>query len=305
MKKQTKIVEDKFDERWQTLSRGYEELKRKTKNENYVVYGDMLYSLVNRALVTNKYIFNNYRKKSKILDIACGNGFNTCFLKKNNYNALGFDYSSIAIFQAEKKAKELKIKDKLFFKKDLNYLKKIKKNSFHVAIALGLTRYLKEKDINLLYKETYRILKKGGIFIVSNDNDLFEMFAMNDGTTKFWCNVINEFSDVKNLLKPKKLENEYGNMAKLKRRKYSKNSVSKFIKKRSENPLTYSNFVSKFGFNLSKISYHDSNVLPPLLENKISDKKISKLKSKVCTQQADNNWRTMFMSHEFLGFLKK
>jgi len=58
MKKQTKIVEDKFDERWQTLSRGYEELKRKTKNENYVVYGDMLYSLVNRALVTNKYIFN-------------------------------------------------------------------------------------------------------------------------------------------------------------------------------------------------------------------------------------------------------
>lgn len=305
MKKQSKIVEDKFNERWETLNKGFEELKNKTDNENYVVYGDMLYSLVNRALVTNKYIFQNFNKGSKILDIACGNGFNTLYLKKRKYNAIGFDYSEVAIAQAEKKAKELKIKDNLFYFKDLNYLKSIKNNSYDVAIALGLTRYLKEKDINLLYKQTFRILKKGGIFIVSNDNDLFEMFAMNDGTTKFWCKNIEEFSNIKSVLKPYNLEDKFNEIARLKKRKYSKNSVSKFIEKRSENPIIYDKFVSKFGFKLVKNSFHDSNVLPPLLEREIGDTKISKLKSKVCTQKADNDWRSMFMSHEFLGFLQK
>ena len=46
----------------------------------------------------------------------------------------------------------------------------------------------------------------------------------------------------------------------------------------------YSTFelFSKFGFKLVKNSFHDSNVLPPLLEREIGDTKMSKLKSKVC-----------------------
>ncbi len=57
---------------------------------------------LNRAYLTCEYVINNYKKKSKILEMACGLGFVTHTLTKKGYDVSAFDISKEAINSAKK-----------------------------------------------------------------------------------------------------------------------------------------------------------------------------------------------------------
>ena len=77
----------------------------------------------------------------------------------------------------------------------------IKKNSIHAVVALGVMRYLDKKSLDLVYRNVHRILKKNGSFIVSNENELFDIYALNDGTEDFWVKKLSSMSSSKKLFR--------------------------------------------------------------------------------------------------------
>ena len=257
----------------------------------------------NRAYLTCKYISDKYKKNSKILDMGCGLGFVSHILALKNYNVVGFDISKDAIRYANQKANELKCNKINFFVDNDNFLKKIKSNSIDVAFGLGFVRYLSKKKEKIFYKNIKRILKKNGTLIVDQQNDLYEMFALNSDTISFWSNTISDYSENKNLsyLKINKLLKQ--NIQLPKRIKAS-HSISSKMKVITENPLTYKNKLNKIGLKLEKILYPYCDILPPGIQKKFNEKQIEKIQKKFCLKKADD-WRSMFMCFMFLNFIKK
>ena len=131
------------------------------------------------------------------------------------------------------------------------------------------------------YREIHRVLKPGGIFAVTNQNLLFEAFALNDGALRFWAKIMADFSPVDELL-GKSVLDALEEHVRVPQRKYDQRSVSQTITPYSENPLTYRETAAKFGFELEKILFPDNNLLPSFLENTLDQEKLWAMKSRVC-----------------------
>ena len=305
MESQLDTVKDKFNNRWNSYTKGYTDFTNKMKDRDYVVQSDIAISQVNRALLTDEHIQKNYDKGSNIVEIGCGNGFNPCYLKQEGYEVTAFDLSSSAIEQSCELAESLGLPKDMFHIADHSFFETLEENSVDAVIALGVMRYLEDPIREQIYQQVYRILKPGGCFLVSNDNQLFEIFAMNDGTINFWSEVIQGFSDMKELIPDSTLEDELKKEVHLPQRKYAAHSVSQHVKRHMENPLTYNQVVEAYGFKLDKVFYPDSHILPPFLEKKVDNSVLETIKGKICLSRAEGDWRAMFMDCEFVSVLKK
>ena len=301
--KQSETVKSIFDDLWNDYKKGYRELVAKFENNSYVVRGQKTISQVNRALISDQYIMNHYGKDSRIIEAACGNGFNTVFMAKKGYEIIGFDVSDSAIRDAKKLAVDEGVPDNIFSSSDHSFFKSVETSSVDCVIALGLMRYLEPMDNDTIYREVSRILKPGGCFLVTNDNILSEIFAMNDGSLDFWSNQISDYSDVEALFEDRSLLDVMSKHYKLPQRKFSANSASKHIKRLSKNPLTFANEVAQYDLRLDKIYYPDTHLLPPLLESMVDQEALDDLKAKVALDRSEGDWRAMFMGFEFLTCL--
>ena len=257
----------------------------------------------NRAYLTCKYICDNYKKNSKVLDMGCGLGFVSHILAIKNYDVIGFDISKDAVKYASQKAKQLKCNKINFFVDDENYLKKMKTNSIDVAFGLGFVRYLSKKKEKIFYKNIKRVLKKNGTLIVDQQNDLYEMFALNSDTISFWSDTISDYSENK-YLSNFKINNLLKKKIKLPKRIKASHSISSKMIVTTENPLTYNNKLNKIGFKLEKILYPYCDILPPDIQKNLNENKIENVQRKFCLKKADD-WRSMFMCFMFLNFIKK
>jgi len=102
------------------------------------------------------YFIDAYNPKGKILDVGCGLGTTTDFLKsaqKKNY--LGIDISTVAIKRALKKKAKFKSIDFLKFKSG---------TKFDVIIFNEVLYYLDEKEA---LTHALKLLKKNGVVIIS------------------------------------------------------------------------------------------------------------------------------------------
>ena len=306
---QEDIVIKAFNEIWERTSNDYDQFAKKMTDENFIVrepeHDNAIINMVHRAAVAGKYILNNYPKGSSIVDAACGNGFFTCFMQQKEYDVLGFDFAKIGINDSKKMAERLGVPTEIFHVGDHNYFKTMKNESVDVICGLGWMRYLEADVRDFIYKETFRVLKPNGCFIVSNDNQLFDIFAMNNFTIDFWSQVIGSLSEVNNLLPSGDIKEALSNEIKLPVRKFHDRSVSKLINKHIENPLVFENVVKPYGYKLEKNVFPDCHLLPPFLEKQVDPDKLEDLKGKVSLQHAEDDWRTIFMGFEFVSFLKK
>ncbi|WP_418223768.1 class I SAM-dependent methyltransferase [Clostridium isatidis] len=109
-----------------------------------------------------KYIDNNFNGKPKILDLACGTGFNSSFISTKLSNS-SFTLVDISNGMLKEAKNCCKFKGKFVKSDKLSYLKKCPDNSFDIVICGWAIKYQNPYQI---IKEVSRVLKKDGYFAV-------------------------------------------------------------------------------------------------------------------------------------------
>jgi len=297
-----------FDKKWWTnklIISKYEniiqDLLGKIKNPNKTVQTQA--SQLNRGLITCEYILKNYKKKSKILEMACGIGFVSHVLIKKGFDVKSFDISKEAINYAKNIAENLNQDPERFLVSDEKYLKKVKSNSLDVIIGLGYFRYINFKKQERVYKECKRILKKNGILILDHQNELYEMFALNNESIIYWSNFIEDYCNLNKILKKGDLLKKMNSLIKVPIRKRDNHSISSKSDVFRENPIIYKEKANEYGFDLIDIKYPHTDIIPPFLHNKVNLKNLYKIQKENCYKKS-SDWKSMFMCYQFLSFLK-
>lgn len=298
------VVKATYNDRWSDWIDVYDELVNKMNDPRYVVRDPTVINQIYRAVIMHKYIQLHFTHGSRILDMACGTGFNTCYLNKQGYRATGFDFSSTAIERGKKLENKLGLPQSAFIQRGHTILNDMQDDSFDVVIAMGFLRYVSDEVRDYVYRNVRRILKHDGCFILTNTNLLFHLFALNDFTIKFWTEVIQSFSNSESLLGNVSLYDALSKQVILPKREYAAHSVSKQTTTHEENPLTYSEVTGKYGFSIEEIYYPDAHLLPPFLEKVVDGVLLDRLKATICLERS-KDWRSMFMCYEFLSVLKK
>jgi SAM-dependent methyltransferase len=302
MNKASKVSKAYSDGFWSSCPDVYKDIVSKDSDRSYVVDNEQI-NRVFRAVLTFDHLRNEVPIGSKILDIGCGLGFNSCYLSKLGYDVKGFDASETGIERSKELAISLDLDPEMFTCMDHRYLKNIESESVDAIIGMGFIYYLDEKARDETYKEVSRILKNNGIFALTLTNMFFDAFSLNNTSLSFWSSVINDFSPAQNLFE-ESIEDVLNNHIKTPIREVAGGSISNRFGIHADNPILYEKFVERYGFSMDEILYPDSNILPPFLEKSANREKIDKIKAEYCVQNA-RNWNGMFMDYEFLAFLKK
>ena len=114
-------------------------------------------------------------KGKKVLDLACGEGYNTRILARKGANVTGVDRSKKLIDLAgiEERRERLGIR---YFRKDANCLKGISDNSFDLVTCFMALHDI--EDYEGAVAEAARVLKRGGRFVFSIPHPCFEKLVV-------------------------------------------------------------------------------------------------------------------------------
>ncbi len=280
------------------------DLASKYNNREYVVTKKGNINNVFRAVLVFDYIKKHFPKGGSVIDIGCGIGYLSHYLAKNGYDVRAFDASEVGIQKAKEVARQIGVDENIFTHQDHTYLEKIPSESIDVALAMGFLYYLDKDSRDYCYRQVRRILKKNGRFLATGNNKLFEAFALNDTTLKFWAEMIDSFSPVSKLLKPSTILEALAEKVKVPKRVFEEKSISKRFKLLEDNPLTFHKDMQEYGYEVEEILYPDSHLLTPALEAEVDPEALLKLKAGYCIQKA-RDWRGAFMCYEFLAFMHK
>lgn len=107
----------------------------------------------------------NFKKKDKILDLACGHGRHTLELKKRSFDIDGLDFSNFLLKVAKQKAKQEGLQIN-FYKQNIHNINlKFKYDKIFLFFSeFGLF------DANKVLKNVSKILKINGFFLLDCDN---------------------------------------------------------------------------------------------------------------------------------------
>ncbi|MCX2682782.1 methyltransferase domain-containing protein [Campylobacter sp. MIT 21-1685] len=124
--------------------------------------------LANESLVAIYKNFESYFKNKKVIDLGCGEGRDSIFLKKNDVDVTSIDISTSALEKARSFAKEQNL-DIDFIESNVLFLNAFENESFDTAINMGcLHMIVNAEERKQHIKNVYRILKQGGIFIIDH-----------------------------------------------------------------------------------------------------------------------------------------
>lgn len=124
-----------------------------------------------------KYVFDMYDENSPFLDLGCGNGEDTKWLKQNNFEVVSCDFAPSSI----ERVKSINKNAFVFDMRKKESWKIFKDNTFSYVIADLSLHYFNEKTTNMILKEIKRILIPNGKLIarVNAVNDT--VFGAGDG----------------------------------------------------------------------------------------------------------------------------
>jgi len=128
----------------------------------------------NRNRIVKK-ILSEFKGIKEVLDIGCGGG-NLCVdLAKENYHVKGIDESVEMIKISEKRAAEANEKLNIQFSRMSIHELDADHHKYDAITAMGVIGYLDNDDH--LFSLANKKLNKGGLFIVSCRNRLFNLFS--------------------------------------------------------------------------------------------------------------------------------
>ena len=127
---------------------------------------------------------NRLRPNSKILDLGCGTGHLSQYIKEMGFEVIGLDPS----------LKMLELAKNNFF--NITFIEGIsaqlpfEDNLFDYVVSIEVLRYLNPRDVEKTYKEISRVLKPSGFFNVTHVNKFsLDMYYIFYHIKKFLINV--------------------------------------------------------------------------------------------------------------------
>jgi len=127
-----------------------------------------------------RFVKNSSQKTFEVLDIGCDTGTDLFMFPKiadATFHRTGTDVSAGAISQAQNLAKKRGEKDITFKVADANKKQPFKDNSFDIITSSELIEHI--EDPVYLLNEMHRLLKPGGIAVISTPNEKsFQKFLM-------------------------------------------------------------------------------------------------------------------------------
>jgi len=108
---------------------------------------------------------DNSEEKIDIIDFGCGEGKLLDYFPKSKIrNYLGLDVNENSIFKAKKTYKSSNIEFRLINNESYKFETSSKVDA---VVAIGVLQYLTDSQIRYYLKESKRVLKKGGVVVVS------------------------------------------------------------------------------------------------------------------------------------------
>ena len=252
------------------------------KKEEVQYHNDRL-----RAL---NFLHKEIKKKLIILDFGCGDGLQFLKLKLSYKFYYGVDVSPFMINECEKNIKK---NNKKLLIGGVEKLKKIKSNSVDLLISFNTLGYLNDKDLNSFFIQAKRIVKKNGYFSTLNGNELFNLFALNEGTKFFFKKHFNQKDKYLNFL--------------------LKKSKDQWVQSKTFNPLNFNFKLKEFSFMQIKQSFAGYHKFSPEIGKMIyGTKNPIKTKLKIRNFLFDPNklndsekWKCLFRCSMFGSIFKK
>ena len=131
----------------------------------------------------NQYVLDLIRKKNtkNFLDVGCGSGELIQMSSNFTSESVGIDFSKQMINRCNKK-KNLRKKNTKFVHGSFFNHKFTQK--FDLISANGFIEYISLAQLDIFFKKCRKLLNKNGILVVSARNRLFNLFSLNDFTSK-------------------------------------------------------------------------------------------------------------------------
>lgn len=150
---------------WNETSKGYQEdSKIRTKSAHYGPY----------APDENKIRLLGSVREKRILEIGCGGGQCSIAFAKQGAKCTGLDLSKEQLKHAEELAKKNKVSVK-FLKHDIQTLQGMKSKTYDIVFSAFALQYV--PDLTKCFKEVFRVLKKGGLFVFSFDHPFYSSLS--------------------------------------------------------------------------------------------------------------------------------
>lgn len=136
----------------------------KKKNLSY----DQLLQQVGARQIT-ALIKNYFTKSDKVLEAGCGDGKFVFYFNSKGYNFTGLDYVDSVINKNQELARQAGLNENAFQVGDVMDLSKYE-SQFDVYLSMGVIEHFKKKEQQLIIKNAYLCLKKGGKAVITVPN---------------------------------------------------------------------------------------------------------------------------------------
>jgi ubiquinone/menaquinone biosynthesis C-methylase UbiE len=238
----------------------------------------------------------------KILDAGCGTGQLLAYLAEKGYECSGCDISKNMLDQAGENVSKVTSKQVQLVQTSLDDLSMFEDHYFDHIFCLGVFPYITEDQEGACYKELHRIIKPGGLFVTAHENEIFDTFTFNKYTLRFFeNNVYPLLGEVAEDIDASELTSSLAGLITNPDKPVNvdpKKSGRDIIFTKPENPITYGDKLSSYGFKNCEILYYHFHALPPLLRNDKS--KLLALSKKMEIRFA-KEWQGMFLASTFIS----
>lgn len=219
-----------------------------------------------------------------IIDFGCGDGmyFKQFFKPSSIERIVGVDISRHMITLAEENLSSFAFDGRVG---GVDSLAEIE-GRFDLALAIDVLGYLDESALDRFYRSMSLLVRPGGHLIVMYGNELFDMFALNSGTSAFFSKHFG--LDVAELLTEGKARRP-------------QNAIRK-------NPLSFGAEIAPYGFTEIAQAYSQWHRIPPGIGNRKADLPQARLEMRDHSFDPNSlspveRWKSLFRSSIFASLL--
>lgn len=238
--------------------------------DKYINSKDTYYAKYHEIRLETAYnLIKKHKKTGTIFDFGCGSGEILQLISdRGGYKFRGSDISAKMVALTKEKLQG----DPNLLGIDQGGLELFQslEPGFDVIISLNVLPYLKEEEEEAFYRQSKRLLNKGGVLLVSHTNVLFDLVTFNRYTIEFYEEFLlprltcpdSEKGEILGSLKSLLTDPDFP-----KKEGYegldNKQSERDLLNKRRVDPFTYPAEIEKYGFRLAEMAPINCFPFPP------------------------------------------